>query len=97
MSKHDRNFPRLVRIHTLLIFENDLSRPWIERTDVRRVYESIPARRYRFEASRVSSEETRAALGIPPGTSVIAGGGTLQRRKGPGRQLANSVREHLFT
>jgi glycosyltransferase involved in cell wall biosynthesis len=74
--------------------QNLLQRHGVAPRDVTRVYECIPARRYRSERSRLHFAQARAALGIAADAYVMAGGGSLQWRKGPdlflqvGRRLA---------
>jgi len=74
--------------------KNLVERHGVAPADVTRVYESIPARRYRREASSLRPAEARRALGLASDVYVVASGGTLQWRKGPdlflqvGRRLA---------
>ena len=62
---------------------NLIDRHGVKAEAVTLVYESIPAHRYRAEASRFRATEVRTSLGIPADAYVAASCGTIHWRKGP--------------
>jgi glycosyltransferase involved in cell wall biosynthesis len=81
--------------------QNLLERHGVAPGAVTRLYECLPARRFRSEASRSDAGKIRAALGIPAGAYVVASGGSLHWRKGPdlflqvGRRLRERTGRHF--